>query len=640
MQRNRVSSAVRAITAAAALIAGVYCPVTSSARVQSVEAGGSTQPDVALRLVDAPNPAGAGKLLTYRITIENRGTATASNVTVSTSVPAGTAFDSLKAPKGWQVSNPAPGSSGSVTAFLASVPTGPRFNFELTVEVSQDAVDGSTIDNVASVAISETDSDPANNSQSTSTRIVNRPPSNANLRVNLEAGPSPAAVNGQIVYTIGVDNLGPQAATDVVVAFNTPPGTTFSQVFASYGRCEFPPDGEAGQVRCTVEAVTPRRPLFVAIVVNVVAEAGSNIPARVLAGTTSNDSDTSNNVAMATTPVTALGPSADLAVEITGAPDPVIAGQVVEYVVTVRNDGPAPSRDTTAFFRLPGGGRFREATTDRGQLRTPPVGTPGPVAWRLGFVMPGVSASMTVSVLAFENGGTPFNAGALVVGDAADPNFDNNSAASIARCRSAGRAIIQWDPPDPDSSGEMPAPTNLVVSPTNVTSAGKTEGTAGKTRAGGGDVLAYNVYVSSSPNTQPTDENLFVTVGANETTTSAPTAPGGSFFTVTATYPDGDSDSADSAGTGDKPGATITKVKVKNGKLTLKGSGFTDEVEILFDGIPYAEAAIVKKQNSKAVQSGLLATGQTIEQYLATGTSFVIIVRNDDGGVTLVEYVP
>lgn len=641
MHPVRFQNSSRVLAAIVLLLVTVAIPTNASTSEEPRILGGQNQPDLALRMVDAPDPTGAGKLLTYRITIENRGTAPASNVTVSTSVPTGTVFKSFKSPPEWQVTKPAPGETGNVNAFLASLPTGPRFTFELTVGVSENAPDGSMIENTASVTLSESDADPTNNSESTSTRVVNRPPSNANLRVVLEAGPSPAAANGQIVYTMVVGNLGPQAATDVVTTFHTPQGTTFSQVFASYGRCDFPRDGESGEVRCTVEAITPRRPLVVTIVVNVTANVGANIQSRVTAQTTSNDPDLGNNVATVNTLVMAAGPNADLSVVISGAPDPVIAGQIVDYVVTVRNDGPMPSRDTTAFFRLPAGGRFRGATADRGPLATPPIGSPGPVAWRPGLLASGDIAVLTVSVLAFENAGTPFNAGSMVIGGAADPNFDNNVATSMARVRSAGTALVQWDPPDSEGSDDLPAPTNLVVAPTNVAMTGKVEtGSLGKLRDASSDVLTYNVYVSSSPNTEATDENFFTSVPANETTTTAPTAPGGSFFTVTATYNDGDSDSANSAGTGDVPGATITKVKIKNGKLTLKGSGFTDDVEILFDGIPYADAAAVKKQNSKAIQTGLLVTGQTTEQYVATGTSFVIIVRNSDGGVTLVEYEP
>lgn len=635
----RRSLSTSSLAAVLLLVLAQALPVHAVSLDETIVAGGPGQPDLALRMIDAPDPTGAGKLLTYRITVENRGSGNATNVTVSTAVPVGTVFKTFKAPPDWQVSSPAPGETGTVNAFLASVPPGPRFNFELTVGVLQSAIDGSTIENTATVTLSETDADPANNTEATSTRVVNRPPSNANLRVILEAGPSPATADGQIVYTLVVGNLGPQAATDVVTSFDTPPGTTFSQVFASFGRCEFPPDGQPGMVSCTVEAITPRRPLVVTIVVNVTAPVGANVQAKAIAFTTSNDSDMMNNMAMVNTPVSAAGPNADLSAVISGVPDPVIAGQIVEYVLTVRNDGPMPSRDTIAFFRLPKGGRFRGADASRGQLNTPPIGTPGPIAWKIGLMASGESAVLTTAVLAFENAGTPFNAGTLVIGGAADPNFDNNAAMSMARIRSAGTALVQWDPPDPDAPDDLPAPKNLIVSPTNVAMGGKAS-TVAKTREASSDVLTYNVYVSSEPDTEPTDENLYVSVGGNETTTTAPTAPGGSFFTVTATYNDGDSDAADAAGTGDVPGANVTKVTIKNGKLTLKGTGFTDEVEILFDGIPYADAATVKKQNKKAVQTGLLVTGQSTEDYVATGASFVIIVRNSDGGVTLVEYEP
>lgn len=360
-----------------------------------------------------------------------------------------------------------------------------------------------------------------------------------------------------------------------------------------------------------------------------------------MVGTTSIDPDLTNNMALVNTMVTEAGPNADLSITISGVPDPVISGTTVDFVVTVRNDGPMPSRDTTAFFRIPEGGRFRGASTDRGLLQTPPVGATGPIGWRPGLLASGGSATLNVSVLAFENAGTPFKAGAMVIGGAADPNFENNLASTMARVRSAGTALVQWDPPDADASDDLPVPRNLVVVPTNIAMTGKAAaGSAGKTLAANSEVLTYNIYVASTPNVEPTDENYYTSVPANETTTTAPTAPGGSFFTVTATYTDGDSDSADAAGTGDQAGATITKVKLKNGKLTLKGSGFTDEVEILLDGIPYTDAATVKKQNSKAIQAGMLVTGQSSAEYMAAGTSFVIIVRNSDGGVTLYDFEP
>ena len=79
-------------------------------------------------------------------------------------------------------------------------------------------------------------------------------------------------------------------------------------------------------------------------------------------------------------------------------------------------------------------------------------------------------------------------------------------------------------------------------------------------------------------------------------------------------------------------------MKISSSKITAKGSGFSDTVEVFIDGIPFADAAKVKAHNSKAIQAGALSIGMTLEQYLATGTSFLVIFRNSDGGVTTWEY--
>ncbi len=150
--------------------------------------------------------------------------------------------------------------------------------------------------------------------------------------------------------------------------------------------------------------------------------------------------------------------------------------------------------------------------------------------------------------------------------------------------------------------------------------------------------LCYNVYVSDSPNVQTTAENLWSTVPADETTATAPVAPGGSFFTVTTTYPSGESGGSNEASDGDKVGPSLSSMKVTSTKVTAKGTGFSDTVDIFVDGIPFAEPSKVKGGNTKAVQKGSLVIGMTVEQYMASGTSFLIIVRNDDGGVTTWDY--
>ena len=80
--------------------------------------------------------------------------------------------------------------------------------------------------------------------------------------------------------------------------------------------------------------------------------------------------------------------------------------------------------------------------------------------------------------------------------------------------------------------------------------------------------------------------------------------------------------------------------KVKSTKITGKGAGFTDVVEMYVDGIPFADPATVKGSNSKSIQKGSLAIGMTVEQYTAAGGTYLIIFRNSDGGVSTWEYEP
>ena len=277
------------------------------------------------------------------------------------------------------------------------------------------------------------------------------------------------------------------------------------------------------------------------------------------------------------------------------------------------------------------------AETDTGLTRTPPRGRGGVIGWKPGSLEPGQSATLTITVRVGARAGAPLVASALVASRATDTNLGNNTATVGTRVQSLGDAVIEWDPPDLGSGETAPPPANVVVDP-SASGAGKGAPSTSTARADGDPPVCYNIYVSNTPNVQTTPENLWSSVTPDQTTTTAPVAPGGSFFTVTATYPDAESTAPESDGAGDRPGASISSMKVTSSKITAKGSGFTDAVEVLLDGIPFVDPAKVKSGNAKAVQKGSLVIGQTVEQYMASGTTFLIVVRNSDGGTTGWEY--
>jgi uncharacterized repeat protein (TIGR01451 family) len=325
-----------------------------------------------------------------------------------------------------------------------------------------------------------------------------------------------------------------------------------------------------------------------------------------------------------------------VAVDLTVDRRRALTGGSLVYNVTVENLGPLPARDVNVFVQAPKGTRFRSATAPRGDLRTPPVGGPGPIGWRLGVIGVGESVTLPVEVAVAGRGGEFLKASAYLVSETFDPAGGNNRSTATTRVQSAGDALITWNPPDP-TTGDLAPPTDISVSPTRESFEKMAVPLA--TKRADETVVCYNVYVGSTPNVEPTDENYFTSLPPNQTATTAPVAPAGSFFTVTATYGTGESATSGSDGTGDEPGATLTKVKLKDSKVTAKGTGFVGPVEVLLDGIPFADASALKKEGAKTIQKGALVTGQTISQYTESGETYLLIFRNADGGVTFVEVV-
>ncbi|MGH8029429.1 MAG: hypothetical protein ACREO3_05795, partial [Arenimonas sp.] len=71
--------------------------------------------DTAVAMGASPDPVAPDGTITYNLTVSNSGPQAASSLTLSSSVPAGTGFQSLIASPGWSCVTPAVGASGAVT---------------------------------------------------------------------------------------------------------------------------------------------------------------------------------------------------------------------------------------------------------------------------------------------------------------------------------------------------------------------------------------------------------------------------------------------------------------------------------------------------------------------------------------------
>jgi hypothetical protein len=212
-------------------------------------------------------------------------------------------------------------------------------------------------------------------------------------------------------------------------------------------------------------------------------------------------------------------------------------------------------------------------------------------------------------------------------------NTDTDGDYALRITRQPTAAELSFSPP---SGISLEPPSDLrarVVSVGGPGAAGKVgdEGPAAASRPA--DVFLYKVYRSSEPNVAPTPENFLTSLPPGQTMVTVAVAPGGSFFVITAVYPEGESGASNEAGAG-QPGALLRKLRVKASGISATGTDFTDTVQVFVDGIPFTNAAKVKRNRTKVAQKGTLLTGQTILAYKPSGSVIEVTFLNNDGRLT------
>jgi len=175
----------------------------------------------------APATVLSGSNMTYTLVAKNNGSDparnTASGVTVSDTLPAGTSFVSSTTPSGWTCAAPAPGGGGTLSCTKATMAPGETATFTLVVSVECATPNGTMIHNTAKIAASAPpDPDSSNNSSTATTAVSNPPPTITAVSTNPSqlGPPNHRMVNVTVDYSVS-DNCG-AAATSLSVASNEP----------------------------------------------------------------------------------------------------------------------------------------------------------------------------------------------------------------------------------------------------------------------------------------------------------------------------------------------------------------------------------------------------------------------------------
>ncbi len=334
----------------------------------------------------------------------------------------------------WSCSEDIP---GMVTcSYTGSLSVNASTSVNLTVKVS--AGQTASLSSTAEVSGTETDGN-AGNDGATANTNVNR---SADVGIALVAAPSPVIAGTDLVYTQTVTNHGPSTATGIATTLTLDAGAGYLSFSGSNWSCS---EGTPGVVNCSYTgALNVNASSAVMVTVHVSADQIDPLSSTAEVGGSEPDSNSANDSATANTNINHY---ADMGITLSGAPDPVTAGTVLIYTLSVDNSGPSTASGIAAVVTLDSGVSYQSAS---GLNWTCDEATPGSVSCSYtGTLDVSASAAVDISVKVSPSLTSSVSTSASVSAVEVDTNSANDSAdANSAIARSADVALAISDQPD------------------------------------------------------------------------------------------------------------------------------------------------------------------------------------------------
>jgi uncharacterized repeat protein (TIGR01451 family)/CSLREA domain-containing protein len=402
---------------------------TTSAFSAAIKSSEATAPDLQVQMFPSSNTVTIGQDVTFNITIINAGTATATGLTLTDTLPTNATFVSA-------TGGVTPANGVLTFANLGSLAVGD--SIPLTVVVHTTAT--GTVLNTATVTEAETDSHPDNNTNGSGTKVLG-PPLDGTL-----TGTAPGAVGvGQdVTYTLTATYTGSDFDVSGTLTDTLPTNATF--VSATGGVT--PVNGvltfnlgnslNAGDTSAFAVVVHP-------------TAAGTLINQS--QAVFSDDSGSVQRPLTQTTQVTTAAPSADLALAGT-APASVNLGQQVTFSLTVTTAGPFDATNVVLTDTLPAGTTFVSASASKGTFTQ----SGGVVTFSLGGLSTEIPPATVTIVVAPTVAGTIVNK-ASVTADQADPTPADNGLNQVVNvvaptAQTANLVLTQVAAPQPVTVGD------------------------------------------------------------------------------------------------------------------------------------------------------------------------------------------
>ncbi len=282
-----------------------------------------------------------GDSFQYQLSVVNSGANPAANVRIEDMLPAGVGYVGFTG-SDFTCSQ----DSGLVTCSLSSDML-PGDNQIVTLNVTA-PLDPGVIINTATAFSLEADSQAADNTSSAETLVAGN---GADLSLSLMASAPSAAVNQDLNYTITVQNLGPEDASDVMVIDSLPSGFGLDTIDAPDWMCS----AAGSMVSCDLTQALGAGENSVIVLNGVVLASSGTLDNSASVSASTTDPDSGNNLAMTSTSIASGGNLADLEITKIDSTDPVQPGESFDYLITVRNLGLGAATQVQVIDQLPAG---------------------------------------------------------------------------------------------------------------------------------------------------------------------------------------------------------------------------------------------------------------------------------------------
>ena len=265
--------------------------------------------------------------------------------------------------------------------------------------------------------------------------------------------PNAVTAGLRITYTITVTNAGPSTAENVLLLDRLPNGIVVLSAVVSGGpgSCVTGMPGSfVDQLRCGLDTM-----LVGAVrVVTIVARVNANVPNGTIlendVAVTSDKFD-NNNANNFGHNLTTVSTAADLSISKTDNPDPVVAGQNLNYTIRVTNTGPSDAQNVVVTDTLPVSTTFLSAIG--AACVVDPINT-NTVVCNLGLMPAGSTRVFSILVNVNPNAPALLTNTVVVGSETADPCAANNTGTAVTTVTRVENVFVtKTDSPDPVLAG-------------------------------------------------------------------------------------------------------------------------------------------------------------------------------------------